>query len=94
MEDVRRRNRGHPLLRSKKRGEGYNHGFSPSQIQSLAVICQTFLPPETTSEQQAVNSFHVASSTQPPFTDEVLSLYPLFLILYSRSCFDLGIVLL
>ncbi|CAL9227200.1 unnamed protein product [Arabidopsis halleri] len=71
MEEDRRRNRGHPLLRSKKREDGYNHGFSPSQIQSLAVICQTLLPPETTSEHQAVNSFNVASSTLPPFTDEV-----------------------
>ncbi|KAL1203197.1 Long-chain-alcohol oxidase FAO4B [Cardamine amara subsp. amara] len=71
MEEARRRrrSRGHPLLRSKKREEGYNHGFSPSQIQTLAVICQTLLPPP--SQQQAVDSFNIASSTQPPFTDEV-----------------------
>ncbi|XP_010433200.1 PREDICTED: long-chain-alcohol oxidase FAO4B [Camelina sativa] len=70
MEEDGRRNRGHALLRSKKREEeeGYNHGFSPSQIQSLAVICQTLLPP---SPKQSFDSFNVVSSTQPPFTDEV-----------------------
>ncbi|CAN7014909.1 unnamed protein product [Brassica rapa subsp. trilocularis] len=71
-----RRSRGHPLLRSKKRqGEGgYSHGFSISQIQTLSFICQTLLPPpppETTAEQNAVDSFNVASGSQPPFTDEV-----------------------
>lgn len=78
-----RRSRGHPLLRSKKRqggGGGYSHGFSQSQIQSLAVICQTLLPPppETRAEQEAVDTFDVASRSKPPFTDEVPSLYPLF----------------
>ncbi|EOA16080.1 hypothetical protein CARUB_v10004212mg [Capsella rubella] len=76
MEEDRRTRRrnsgGHPLLRSKKREEEqvgyYNHGFSPSQIHSLAAICQTLLPP---SDQQSFDSFNVASSTQPPFTDEV-----------------------
>ncbi|CAF2029388.1 unnamed protein product [Brassica napus] len=69
-----KRSRGHPLLRSKKRQEGgYSHGFSISQIQTLSVICQTLLPPppETTAEQNAVDSFKVASGSQPPFTDEV-----------------------
>ncbi|KFK29401.1 hypothetical protein AALP_AA7G128800 [Arabis alpina] len=68
MDEDRRRG-PHPLLRSKKREGGYSHGFSHSQIQSLAVICQTLLPPPS---QQAINdSFKVASGSQPPFTDEV-----------------------
>ncbi|CAN8326304.1 unnamed protein product [Cochlearia groenlandica] len=66
---IGRRNRGHPLLRSKKRQESYNHGFSPSQIQTLSVICQTLLPPPP--HQPPLDSFNVASATQPPFTDEV-----------------------
>ncbi|CAA7050125.1 unnamed protein product [Microthlaspi erraticum] len=66
MEEVRgiRRSRGHPLLRSKKRAGGYNHGFSLSQIQTLSVICQTLLPPPP-QQQQALKG------SQPPFPDEV-----------------------
>ncbi|CAH2077667.1 unnamed protein product, partial [Thlaspi arvense] len=69
-EEGTRRSRGHPLLRSKKRQGGYNHGFSQSHIQTLAVICQTLLPPPPT-KQQTLDSFDVASGSQPPFPDEV-----------------------
>lgn len=38
----------HPLLKGgsrKKESSSYNHGFSPSQIKTLAATCQALIPP-------------------------------------------------
>ncbi|XP_010548742.1 PREDICTED: long-chain-alcohol oxidase FAO4B-like [Tarenaya hassleriana] len=54
--------RGHPLLRWRKVEGAYSHGFSLAQIQSLAAICRTLLPPPP-----SLDSFH----SQPSLPDEV-----------------------
>lgn len=66
----------HPLLRGGRRKEkGYNHGFSTSQMQAMASICEALFPPlplnKETSEDKVLSSFYSASASQVPFPDEV-----------------------
>ncbi|KAL3517719.1 hypothetical protein ACH5RR_020308 [Cinchona calisaya] len=74
----------HPLLTRPRREEegGYNHGFSPSQIQALSAACEAFLPPLsppndaaiTINNVEALQYFYKTSGSQPPFPDEVAEL--------------------
>ncbi|KVI03879.1 hypothetical protein Ccrd_017835, partial [Cynara cardunculus var. scolymus] len=58
----------------------YTHGFSSSQIQSLAAISEAFIPPipvpsnptpSPNHNQSAVNFFYSASGSQHPVPQEV-----------------------
>ncbi|KAK9057390.1 hypothetical protein SSX86_022225 [Deinandra increscens subsp. villosa] len=62
----------HPSLLGG-RNQKYIHGFSSSQIQSLAAICETFLPPipPPPNANQSVRSFYSASGSQSPVPHEV-----------------------
>ncbi|XP_057959884.1 long-chain-alcohol oxidase FAO1 [Malania oleifera] len=78
----------HPLLRGGRRESKYNHGFSSSEMQSLAAICETIfpsLPPDpqevngresqpSSSKSKAIHSFYKASGSQNPMPDEVAEL--------------------
>lgn len=73
------RQSSHPLLTGAKRREGgYGHGFSSTQIQSVAAICEALIPPlswesinKDNPDDQALRSFYRASGSQPPLPDEV-----------------------
>ena len=71
----------HPLLRGGRRGENkYSHGWTATEMQSLASICEALLPPLTLNSLEgkndqptgAVQSFYKASGSQFPFPDEVI----------------------
>lgn len=69
---------GHPLLSRVGREAGFSHGFSADQIQSLAAMCETLLPPlspdsidEDGPRNEAVYSFFRASGSQHPIPDEI-----------------------
>ncbi|KAK4848792.1 hypothetical protein QYF36_017392 [Acer negundo] len=71
----------HPLLRGGRRESSYSHGYTSDQIQSLAAICETLIPPlplETInkefSDDQTILSFYKASGSHPPIPDEVAEL--------------------
>ncbi|KAI3668002.1 hypothetical protein L6452_43073 [Arctium lappa] len=79
-ENGRNRHHHHPLLRGRRRSSDskYTHGFSSSQIQSLAAISEAFIPPITLPtnpnpkpNQSAVNFFYSASGSQHPVPHEV-----------------------
>uniref|UniRef100_A0A5B6ZIV9 Long-chain-alcohol oxidase n=1 Tax=Davidia involucrata TaxID=16924 RepID=A0A5B6ZIV9_DAVIN len=71
----------HPLLRGGRREGKYTHGFSSSEMESLASICEALLPPlplnslEVTGKEgqtsKAIQYFHKASGSQHPLPDEV-----------------------
>ncbi|KAK6259932.1 Glucose-methanol-choline oxidoreductase [Theobroma cacao] len=75
---MEREESGHPLLQGGRRRSSYTHGFSSAQIQSLAAICETFVPPlplddkfDDKQNSAALDAFHKASGAEPPFPDEV-----------------------
>ncbi|KAA8548845.1 hypothetical protein F0562_000529 [Nyssa sinensis] len=86
----------HPLLRGGRREGKYTHGFSSSQMEALASICEAFLPPlplnslEVTENggqtNEAIESFQTASGSQHPLPDEVAE------ILVKRGFFE-GVIL-
>ncbi|XP_071742478.1 long-chain-alcohol oxidase FAO2 [Rutidosis leptorrhynchoides] len=67
----------HPLLsgRPRTRDQKYTHGFSSSQIQSLAAICHTFIPPihppSNINTNKSLDDFYAASGSQAPVPQEV-----------------------
>ncbi|PIN14303.1 Long-chain-alcohol oxidase [Handroanthus impetiginosus] len=66
----------HPLLKGGRRETKYSHGFSDSQLQTLASICEVFLPPITVNSDEnipnkPVQSFYEASGSPYPVPDEV-----------------------
>ncbi|XP_076945298.1 long-chain-alcohol oxidase FAO2-like [Bidens hawaiensis] len=63
----------HPLLRGGRIHRKYFHGFSSSQIQSLASICETFIPPipPPPNTNQPVRAFYATSGSQPSVPHEV-----------------------
>ncbi|KAI4301066.1 hypothetical protein L6164_034383 [Bauhinia variegata] len=67
----------HPLLRGRRREKPYCHGFSSTQMQAMAAICEALLPPlhvDATNkehpEDQALSFFSKVSGSQSPFPDE------------------------
>ena len=76
----------HPLLTEARReGRSFNHGFSKSQIQSLASFCEALIPPlnKENPDDKPIQSFYTASGSQSPIPDEVNSqIYPLFFFVY------------
>ncbi|XP_021281421.1 long-chain-alcohol oxidase FAO2-like [Herrania umbratica] len=75
---MERKETGHPLLQGGRRRSGYSHGFSSAQIQSLAAICETFVPPLPLDDEfgdkqdsAALAAFYKASGAEPPVPDEV-----------------------
>ncbi|KAL2540474.1 Long-chain-alcohol oxidase FAO4B [Abeliophyllum distichum] len=74
--------KSHPLLRGGGRlCRSYNHGFSSSQIQSLAAVCETLIPPLPVDNMsngnlhnKALYSYYNSSASLPPFPDETAEL--------------------
>ncbi|KAG6582399.1 Long-chain-alcohol oxidase FAO1, partial [Cucurbita argyrosperma subsp. sororia] len=73
----------HPLLRGTRSGK-FTHGFSVAEMESLATICDTILPPLPlgssnnngsdeidTADAAAVEAFYAASGSRSPIPDEV-----------------------
>ncbi|KAH6809030.1 fatty alcohol oxidase 3 [Perilla frutescens var. frutescens] len=74
----------HPLLRGERTETKYSHGYSPSELQTLATISEVFLPPIPfnshpdflkdeldQSSIKAIEYFYQASASQYPVPDEV-----------------------
>ncbi|XP_010934290.2 long-chain-alcohol oxidase FAO2 [Elaeis guineensis] len=86
MEGGEERRQGHPRLQGGRREEGgYRHGFSPSQIQSLAAMCEAFIPSLSMEELHVssgkedpptknLQAFYLASGSESPVPDEVAEL--------------------
>ncbi|XP_022874490.1 long-chain-alcohol oxidase FAO2-like [Olea europaea var. sylvestris] len=77
MEGIRK---SHPLLRGGV-SRSYNHGFSSSQIQSLAAVCEVLIPPipvDTISNgnlhNKSLYSYYESSGSLPPFPDKTAEL--------------------
>lgn len=68
--------RSHPLLR--RRRTELNHGFSSSQMESMAAFCEALIPSlplfKETPLDQSLLSFYQASASQAPVPDEVAEL--------------------
>ncbi|EXB93709.1 Long-chain-alcohol oxidase FAO1 [Morus notabilis] len=76
----------HPLLRERRIGLGgerkqekWSHGFSAAEMESLASICEAFIPPlplnslegKEDPPSKAVQSFYSSSASQNPIPHEV-----------------------
>ncbi|KAK1283095.1 Long-chain-alcohol oxidase FAO2 [Acorus calamus] len=65
---------GHPLLTEWGRGGkgGYQHGLSKSQIESMASLCETFIPslPFEDLHTKSLRDFYMASGSDHPIPDE------------------------
>ncbi|KAJ8616092.1 hypothetical protein MRB53_035464 [Persea americana] len=80
----RKRTECHPLLRGGRRQGGYTHGFSSSEMQSLAALCGTLIPSVPLESVKAngredppsktLEAFYLASGSQKPIPDEVAEL--------------------
>jgi hypothetical protein len=80
------RKHGHPLLRGKRREKKeYSHGLSEREMQALSAMCGAVIPSvpiekihEATGRgappSKTVESFYLASASEFPVPDEVLSL--------------------
>ncbi|PIN04783.1 Glucose dehydrogenase/choline dehydrogenase/mandelonitrile lyase (GMC oxidoreductase family) [Handroanthus impetiginosus] len=75
--------KSHPLLigGSLTISRKYKHGFSSSQIQSLAAVCEALIPPLENAKnvngefgENALYSYYMSSASQPPFPDETAEL--------------------
>ncbi|KAK1260224.1 Long-chain-alcohol oxidase FAO2 [Acorus gramineus] len=70
-----KRREGHPLLTEWGRGGkgGYQHGLSKSQIESMASLCETFIPslPFENLPTKSLRDFYMASGSDHPIPDEV-----------------------
>uniref|UniRef100_A0A2P2QVL4 Long-chain-alcohol oxidase n=1 Tax=Rhizophora mucronata TaxID=61149 RepID=A0A2P2QVL4_RHIMU len=80
---MEKRERCHPLLRGGRRVSSYSHGFSSWQMQSLAAMCETLIPPLAVDKEfpedndklkAALYSFYKTSGSCPPLPDEVAEL--------------------
>lgn len=79
MEGERRE--PHPLLRGGRTQQPYSHGFSTSDLKTLASICDTFVPSipldslhlysKVDPPNKSLESFYLASASQHPIPDEV-----------------------
>ncbi len=78
-----RKSESHPLLWGERRGERkYIHGFTAAEMESLASICETLLPPlplrsfegKDDQSSKAMESFYKASGSQTPIPDEVINI--------------------
>ena len=78
-----RRSECHPLLRGTRSGK-FTHGFSVAEMESLATICDTILPPLPlgssnnngndeidTTDAAAIEAFYAESGSRSPIPDEV-----------------------
>ncbi|KAK9288729.1 hypothetical protein L1049_017193 [Liquidambar formosana] len=67
----------HPLLRGGRTQSKYSHGFTSTEMDSLAAICETLLPPlppislEKDQPTKAEQTFYKTSGSQCPIPDEV-----------------------
>ncbi|XP_009764096.1 long-chain-alcohol oxidase FAO2 [Nicotiana sylvestris] len=60
----------HSSLKGGRISSPYSHGFSSSQIQTIASFCETLIPPPYDHQ----DSFFSSSGSQPPFPNEVAEL--------------------
>lgn len=72
----------HPLLQGRKRERKYNHSLSSSELETLASVCEVFLPPIPNDTltftgngglqtDEHIRSFLQASGSQNYVPDEV-----------------------
>ncbi|KAF6156213.1 hypothetical protein GIB67_030216 [Kingdonia uniflora] len=86
----------HPLLRGGRRETSYSHGFSSFEMQSLAAICETLLPPLPLEKthSKAQESFYLASGSQKPVPDEVADILAKRILFHVQILVRLVLILL